>query len=65
MTGLTIGEVGEVLGEDASVPILLQRGKLHTHNLLLFGRQLLQHIFLEPPQQVRGQQLMQLCNLQA
>jgi hypothetical protein len=62
---VTIGEVGEVFGEDASVPVLLQRRQLHTYNLLLLGWQLLQHILLQPPQQVRGQQLMQLCYLHA
>ncbi len=62
---VTIGEVGEVLGEDASIPVLLQRRQLHPYNLLLLGWQLLQHILLQPPQQVRGQQLMQLCYLHA
>ena len=60
---LTVCEVGEILGEDAAVPVLLQGGQLHAHDLLLLGRQLLQHILLQPPQQMWRQQLMQLGNL--
>ena len=62
---LTVGEIGEVLGEDAAVPVLLQGGQLHTHYLLLLRRQLLQHVLLQPSQQMWGQQLMQLGNLHA
>lgn len=61
---LTVGQVEEVLGEDAPVPVLLQRGQLNTDDLLLLGGQLLQHVLLQPPQQVRGQQLVQLGYLQ-
>ena len=62
--GPTTCEIHEVLGKDASVPVLLQGRQLDTHNLLLLGRQLLQHIFLQPPQQVWRQQLVQLTYLQ-
>lgn len=61
---LTIREVWEVPGEDASVPVLLQGSQLDAHYLLLLGWQLLQHILLQPPQKVWRQQLVQLAYLQ-
>ena len=60
----TIGEIWEVFGKNASVPVLLQGRQLNTDYLLLLGRQLLQHIFLQPPKQVWRQQLVQLAYLQ-